>query len=106
MGEHAVLELLGVPVKEVRAVLAKLVRDGLAIATGGQWFAAAAVEKLRADVLAHFAKAEVLTIAQFKDLSGLGRKQAIPLLELFDREGTSLRKGDDRVAGPKARAKV
>jgi len=43
----------------------------------------------------------VLTIAAFKELSGLGRKQAIPLLEMFDREGTTRRVGDDRAPGPR-----
>lgn len=105
LGEFAITEALGLPTKEVRAVLAKLVRDGYAVTTGGQWFDAKAVEALRAGVIGHFSGHEVLTIAEFKDLSGLGRKQAIPLLELFDREGTSVRRGDDRVAGPKARAK-
>lgn len=104
MGEFAVTELLGISAKDTRAILAKLVRDGLSVAAGGQWFDAAAVDALRARVVGHFAKSDVLTIAEFKDMSGLGRKQAIPLLELFDREGTSIRRGDDRVAGPKARA--
>lgn len=40
-----------------------------------------------------------MTIAEFKDLSGPGRKQAIVLLELFDREGTTRREGDDRLPG-------
>ena len=39
----------------------------------------------------------VKTIADFKELSGLGRKQAIVLLEQFDREGITRREGDDRV---------
>jgi selenocysteine-specific elongation factor len=100
LGEHAVTELVGAPIKEVRAMLAKLVRDGAAVSAGGQWFLKESVDALRARLLDHFAKSPVLTIAEFKELSGLGRKQAIPLLELFDREGTSLRKGDDRVRGP------
>lgn len=81
-------------------MLAKLVRDGVAVVAGGQWFAKPCVDGLRAKVVEHFSTRDVLTIAEFKELSGLGRKQAIPLLELFDREGTSLRKGDDRVRGP------
>jgi hypothetical protein len=32
-------------------------------------------------------------------MSGLGRKQAIVLLEQLDREGTTRREGDDRVRG-------
>ncbi len=82
-------------------MLAKLVRDGEVIATGAQWFSKRAIDALRGQVVAHLTREPVLTIAQFKEMSGLGRKQAIPLLELFDREGTSLRKGDDRVAGPR-----
>jgi selenocysteine-specific elongation factor len=59
----------------------------------------AAVGELRKKVVAHLEKAPKLTIAEFKDMSGLGRKQAIVLLELFDREGTTRREGDDRLRG-------
>ena len=48
----------------------------------------------------------VITIAEFKEMSGLGRKQAIPLLELFDREGVTLRKGDDRERGARAKERA
>ncbi len=99
-GEFAVTEVLEMPAKDVKPVLAKLVRDGYAVAAGGQWFDALAIKTLRQKVFDHFATNEILTIATFKEMSGLGRKQAIPLLELFDREGTSLRKGDDRLRGP------
>ncbi len=102
LGEHAVTELVGATAKDVRALLAKLVRDGAAVSAGGQWFLKESVDALRQRLFDHFAKSDVLTIAEFKELSGLGRKQAIPLLELFDREGTSVRKGDDRVRGPNA----
>ncbi len=101
MGEFALTEVIGEPPKEVRAILAKLVRDGEVVATGGQWFSKRSIDDLRDAVTGHLAREPILTIAQFKEMSGLGRKQAIPLLELFDREGTSLRKGDDRVAGPR-----
>ncbi|MFO0548145.1 MAG: SelB C-terminal domain-containing protein, partial [Polyangiaceae bacterium] len=99
LGEFALGEVGKVPQKELRAMLAKLVRDGVVVATGEQWFDAAAVGALRAKVREHLTTREVLTIAEFKDMSGLGRKQAIPLLELFDREGTTMRKGDDRIRG-------
>lgn len=101
MGEFALTEVMGQPSKEVRAILAKLVRDGDVVATGGQWFSKRAIDALRDGVSGHLTREPILTIAQFKDMSGLGRKQAIPLLELFDREGTSIRKGDDRIAGPR-----
>jgi selenocysteine-specific elongation factor len=101
-GEHALLEATRLTTKELRTVLSRLVKDGVVIAAGEQWFDARAVAELRRRVIAHYATQEILTIAQFKDLSGLGRKQAIPLLELLDREGVSIRRGDDRARGPKA----
>ena len=100
LGEFALTELLALSPKEVRAVLAKLARDGVALTAGGQWFEKRGVDALRERVRAHFGAAPVLTIAAFKELSGLGRKQAIPLLELFDREGVTMRKGDERAPGP------
>jgi selenocysteine-specific elongation factor len=103
MGEHALGEVTALASKELKPILAKVVRDGAAIVAGGQWFDAAAIDALRARVVDHFATHEILAIADFKSLSGLGRKQAIPLLELFDREGVSVRRGDDRAPGPRSR---
>jgi len=42
-------------------------------------------------------KGETIDVAQFKDFFGISRKVAIPLLELFDREGVTKRIGDSRV---------
>ena len=41
-------------------------------------------------------KGEMIDVGQFKDLFGLSRKIAIPLLEYFDREGVTKRVGDAR----------
>jgi selenocysteine-specific elongation factor len=41
-------------------------------------------------------KGQTIDVAQFKDLFGISRKVAIPLLELFDREGVTKRIGDSR----------
>jgi selenocysteine-specific elongation factor len=95
-------EVTGADIKETRAILAKLVREGVAIAAGELWFSRRAVDELRVRVIAHLLEHKRLTIADFKTLSGLGRKQAIPLLEFFDREGVTRRAGDDRLPGPKA----
>jgi selenocysteine-specific elongation factor len=97
VSEHGAREATGAAPREVKAILAKLVREGVAIHAGELWFARAAVDDLRARIVAHFASSPRLTIADFKTISGLGRKQAIPLLELFDREGVTRRDGDDRV---------
>jgi selenocysteine-specific elongation factor len=95
--EFALREAAACSPKEAKAVLAKLVRDNVAIHAGDLWFSRAAVDDLRARVVAHLAQQPRLTIADFKALSGLGRKQAIPLLEQLDREGVTRREGDDRV---------
>jgi hypothetical protein len=42
-------------------------------------------------------------VPAFKELAGVSRKQAIPLLEQLDREGTTRRQGDERVLGASAR---
>lgn len=97
VSEHGAREVTGAPPREVKAILAKLVRDGVAVHAGELWFSRAAVDDLRARVAAHLDASPRLTIADFKAISGLGRKQAIPLLELFDREGVTRREGDDRV---------
>jgi selenocysteine-specific elongation factor len=52
---------------------------------------AAAREKLAAR------KGETIDVAQFKEFFEISRKVAIPLLELFDREGATRRVGDSRV---------
>lgn len=41
-------------------------------------------------------KGETIDVGQFKELFGLSRKIAIPLLEWFDREGVTKRVGDSR----------
>jgi selenocysteine-specific elongation factor len=99
MTEFAMKEATGAGVKEVKAILARLVRDGVALHAGELWFSRPAVDELRARVVAHLARTGRLTIAEFKEMSALGRKQAIMLLEQLDREGTTRREGDDRLPG-------
>ncbi len=42
-------------------------------------------------------KGQTLDVAQFKELFGISRKVAIPLLELFDQDGATKRIGDSRL---------
>ena len=37
------------------------------------------------------------TVAEFRDLFEITRRQAVPLLEWFDKQGTTVRRGDTRV---------
>ena len=61
------------------------------------WFGNAALMDLRRRVLAHLHEHGSIDAQGFKEMTGLTRKFAIPLLEYFDRERLTLRIGDKRV---------
>ncbi len=63
-------------------------------------FHRSAVDALEAQLRQHLATHDVMNMTQFKDLTGLSRKFAVPLLEFFDRKGINRRFGDDRRPGP------
>jgi selenocysteine-specific elongation factor len=62
-------------------------------------YTARQLEVLRAKLAAHFAKKPTLSVADFKEISGVSRKYAVPLLEHSDRSGWTVRSGDERRAG-------
>lgn len=99
LSDGALAEQLGIDAKQVRAIGAAMLRRGTAIRAGGLLFDSAVVEQLKGQVLSHFEREAVLTIQQFKDLTGLGRKQSIPLLEHFDGLKVTKRQGSERVKG-------
>ena len=57
-----------------------------------------ALERLR-DTLRGYkqTRGDRLSVPQFKELTGITRKYAIPLLEFLDRERVTRRAGDERV---------
>ncbi|PYR87193.1 MAG: selenocysteine-specific translation elongation factor [Acidobacteria bacterium] len=55
------------------------------------------VDKLIADVKALKSKSAKIGVGEFKDLTGVSRKFAIPLLEYLDRQRVTRRVGDERV---------
>ena len=57
----------------------------------------AAVDKLIADVKALKSKNPKMGVGEFKDLTGVSRKFAIPLLEYLDRQRITRRVGDERM---------
>jgi selenocysteine-specific elongation factor len=48
-------------------------------------------------MLSEKTKSPKIDVARFKDLTGVSRKYAIPLLEYLDREHVTRRVGDERV---------
>ena len=47
----------------------------------------------------HFKDSENMSVSNFKDLSGFSRKNAIPMLEYFDKNGFTIRNGAERMKG-------
>ena len=60
-------------------------------------FHQSALRKLREIVAHRKAKSNRLRVTDFKELTGLSRKYAIPLLEYLDRERVTRRDGDERI---------
>ena len=61
------------------------------------WFDRAAVDALRERVRAHLREHGPIETLAYKALIGTTRRTAIPLMELFDAERLTLRRGDLRV---------
>ena len=95
----AVLEKLPVESKRAQKIFQMLVREkSLVKVTEDLVFHRTAVEHLRG-LLAKYRqeKGNRLPIPEFKELTGITRKYAIPLLEYLDRERVTRREGDERV---------
>jgi len=91
-------EDLGVDKRALTQTLEALVSRGVVVrADKDLWFAAAAVGEARERLCEALARLPQLTLAEFRDLVGIGRRDAQALLELFDREGVTRRVGDARV---------
>jgi selenocysteine-specific elongation factor len=60
-------------------------------------FHQAALTELRKSLAAQRLISPRLDVARFKEITGVSRKYAIPLLEYLDRERVTKRVGDDRV---------
>lgn len=59
-----------------------------------------ALEAIETKLRRHLGAATLMSMADFKNLTGLSRKFAVPLLEHFDRKGVTARDGDNRRPGP------
>jgi selenocysteine-specific elongation factor len=60
-------------------------------------FHQSALAELRKSMAARKLRSSRIDVAGFKELSGVSRKYAIPLLEYLDRERVTKRVGDERV---------
>jgi selenocysteine-specific elongation factor len=91
--------LAGLKIDQARAqkIVTLLLRDKTLIkVSDGLVFHRAALEELRKSVVAQKAHSPRIDVGGFKDLTGVSRKYAIPLLEYLDRERVTRREGDFR----------
>jgi len=93
-------ERLGVDSQELAPLLGFLEREGrLVRAPGDLWFDRGAVDALRERVLTYLDEHGELQTPAYKELIGTTRRTAVPLMELFDSEHVTIRRGDRRLRG-------
>jgi selenocysteine-specific elongation factor len=91
--------IAGLKVDKVRAhkIVTLLLRERVLIKISDELvFHRSALEGLRGQMAAQKAKSSTIDVATFKELTGVSRKYAIPLLEYLDRERVTRRVGDAR----------
>jgi selenocysteine-specific elongation factor len=92
--------LAGLKVDKIRAqkIVTLLLRDKVLIKISDELvFHQSALLDLRHKIAALKTTAPKIDVARFKDMTGVSRKYAIPLLEYLDREHVTRRVGDERV---------
>jgi selenocysteine-specific elongation factor len=86
---------------QARKILQLLIDDRTLVRIQGEMFMhKQMVQDLKAKLHTYAAQHEperLIDVAAFKDLAGVSRKYAIPLLEFFDREQVTRRAGDKRL---------
>jgi selenocysteine-specific elongation factor len=91
--------IAGLKVDKARAqkIVTLLLRDKVLVKVSDELvFHRSALEELRRQMAAYKAKSVKIDVAKFKEMTGVTRKYAIPLLEYLDRERVTRRVGDAR----------
>lgn len=94
---HEVISGLKVDKTRAQKIVTLLLRDKVLIKISDELvFHRSALEDLRRQIIAQKTKSATIDVAAFKQLTGVSRKYAIPLLEYLDRERLTKRVGDAR----------
>ena len=89
---------LSVSSEEIKNLLDLLVtEEGLIRVKDDLYFLKEQIVELKQKLISFLEKNKELTPGDFKEITGVTRKYAIPLLEYFDREKVTMRKGDVRL---------
>jgi selenocysteine-specific elongation factor len=92
-----VLGSLKVDRSRAQKIVTLLLRDKVLVKVSEDLvFHRSALDNLRQQMAAQKAKSATIDVSQFKELAGVSRKYAIPLLEYLDRERVTRRVGDHR----------
>ena len=88
---------LGVNRAKLTEVIRLLEREGSVVRVATDlYFLSSCVDRVRAALIKYLSGNGEISAAAFRDVLGSSRKYTIPLLEYFDREGTTVRVGDVR----------
>src|SRR5271157_5141633 len=94
---HEVIAGLKVDKARAQKIVTLLLRDKVLIKVSNELvFHRSTLEELRRQVGIYKVKSTKIDVAKFKELTGVTRKYAIPLLEYLDRERVTRRSGDVR----------
>jgi selenocysteine-specific elongation factor len=99
-GLKEALDQAGASGEQGRKILQLLIDSGMLVKVHGEmFFHRAALDDLTRRVREHGAKQtdRAIDVAAFKELAGISRKYAIPLLEYLDRQRVTRREGDRRI---------
>lgn len=93
-----VLKTLGIDPTRSQKIVTLLLRDKVLVKLSDDLvFHRDALADLKQKVTSYKTTAAKIDVGKFKDLTGVSRKYAIPLLEYLDREHVTRRVGDERV---------
>jgi len=94
---HEVIAGLKIDKMRGQKIVTLLLRDKVLVKVSEELvFHRGALEELRRQLAAYKVKSATIDVGKFKELTGVSRKYAIPLLEYLDRERITRRVGDAR----------
>jgi selenocysteine-specific elongation factor len=94
---YEILNSLKIDKSRAQKIVTLLLRDKVLIKISDELvFHRTALDHLKTQIRAHKTKSPRVDVAAFKELTGVSRKYAIPLLEYLDRERVTRRVGDVR----------
>jgi selenocysteine-specific elongation factor len=84
--------------EEILSISEHLVHEGVLVKVkNGIYFHRTQFEKLKEELVTFLKRDKEITTPQFKELTGVSRKYAIPLIEYFDQMKVTLRLGEKRI---------